>query len=320
MLVNGKDAKGSAARQRILDNCKGVIDGDNILEELTATGALGERYAYGPGIDEPLVGQRQPKIFYYEADGLGSITSLTDPTGAVAATYTYDSFGFLTNSTGSATNWFRYTARQFDSDTALYYNRARYYDPTTGRFLSEDPVRMKGGINFYRYVSNSPINLVDPFGFCPDGWTGLTQDQIASFLNAAQDLTNLKLTHNQMDCSHFVHQSLENAGIDVGAYASTQDMWNSPYYQPIDQGDVNPGDLIMFATTNNGGQSYSQHVVISNGADFIGSQNTTGPATVTDWQNNNYWNGTDLSTILGEQNGALPEYRYRSICLPVQSQ
>jgi RHS repeat-associated protein len=141
-----------------------VYDGDNILEELTATGALGERYTYGPGIDEPLVGQRQPKIFYYEADGLGSITSLTDPTGAVAATYTYDSFGFLTNSTGSATNWFRYAARQFDSDTALYYNRARYYDPTTGRFLSQDPSGFKAGVNFYTYVENHPTSLIDPFG------------------------------------------------------------------------------------------------------------------------------------------------------------
>jgi RHS Repeat len=46
----------------------------------------------------------QPLIFYYEADGLGSVTSLTSPTGAVAATYTYDSFGFMTNSTGTATN------------------------------------------------------------------------------------------------------------------------------------------------------------------------------------------------------------------------
>jgi YD repeat-containing protein len=86
-----------------------VYDGDNIIEELTGTtGALSERYTYGPGIDEPLVGQRDPKIFYYEADGLGSVTSLTDPTGAVAASYTYDSFGFLMNSTGSATNWFRF--------------------------------------------------------------------------------------------------------------------------------------------------------------------------------------------------------------------
>jgi RHS repeat-associated protein len=144
-----------------------VYDGNNIEQELNADGSLGERYTYGPSVDEPLVGQRQPKIFYYEADGLGSVTSLTDPTGAVAATYTYDSSGFLTNSTGSATNWFRYTARQFGSDTALYYYRARYYDPTVGRFLSEDPIRFDGGANFYRYAANNPVNLSDPYGLCP---------------------------------------------------------------------------------------------------------------------------------------------------------
>jgi len=143
-----------------------VYDGSNIEEELNADGTLGERYTYGSGTDEPLVGQRQPKIFFYEADGLGSVTSLTDPTGAVAATYTYDSFGFLTGSTGSATNWFRYTARQFDSDTALYYYRARYYDPTVGRFISEDPIRVRGGINFYPYVHNNSVNVTDPLGLC----------------------------------------------------------------------------------------------------------------------------------------------------------
>ena len=145
-----------------------VYDGSNIEEELNADGTLGERYTYGPGIDEPLVGQRQPKIFFYEADGLGSVTSLTDPTGAVAATYTYDSFGFLTNSTGNATNWFRYTARQSDSDTALYYYRARYYDPTIGRFISEDPIQFAAGSpNFYAYVYNSPLDYRDPKGKDP---------------------------------------------------------------------------------------------------------------------------------------------------------
>ena len=141
-----------------------VYDGDNINEELNASGNLGERYTQGPGIDEPLVGQRQPLIFYYEADGLGSITSLTNPDGTVAATYTYESFGFLRESTGSATNWFRYTARQFDSSTALYYYRARYYDPMTGRFLSEDPIGTSGALDLYLYVSNNPVNRVDAFG------------------------------------------------------------------------------------------------------------------------------------------------------------
>jgi RHS repeat-associated protein len=143
-----------------------VYDGDNITEELGPNGSLasGERYTYGPGVDEPLVGQRQPKIFFYEADGLGSVTSLTDPTGAIAATYTYDSFGFMTASTGSATNWFRYTGRQFDSTGGLYYYRTRYYDPMSGRFLSEDPIGFKGGANFYEYSLNSPMRWKDPSG------------------------------------------------------------------------------------------------------------------------------------------------------------
>jgi RHS repeat-associated protein len=161
-----------------------VYDGDNIIEELNgATGTLGERYTYGPGIDEPLVGQRQPQIFYYDADGLGSITSLTTPTGSVAATYTYDSFGFMTGSTGSATNWFRYTARQFDSDTGLYNYRARYVDPTIGRFISEDPIRFMGGTNFYRYVGNSPLDFVDPFGLCPPKKQQTCQDAILNAVN-----------------------------------------------------------------------------------------------------------------------------------------
>jgi RHS repeat-associated protein len=144
-----------------------VYDGSNIEEELNGTaGTLGEQFTYGPGIDEPLVGQRQPQIYYYEADGLGSVTSLTEPTGAVAATYTYDSFGNTTNSTGSATNWFRYTGREYDSTGGLYYYRARYYDPEMGRFLSEDPMRFSAGSNFYPYVRNSPLDLTDPTGLC----------------------------------------------------------------------------------------------------------------------------------------------------------
>jgi RHS repeat-associated protein len=139
-----------------------------LLRFALGTRAGRERWTCGPGVDESLVGQRQPKIYYYEADGIGSVTSLTDPTGAIAATYTYDSFGNTTASTGSATNSFRYAGREFDSSTALYYNRARYYDQTTGRFLSEDPVGFFGGSsNLYPYVENNPVRLKDAAGLSP---------------------------------------------------------------------------------------------------------------------------------------------------------
>jgi RHS repeat-associated protein len=101
---------------------------------------------------------------FYHVDGLGSVTSLSSGAGALAETYGYDSFGKQTSSSGSLTNPFQYTAREFDLETSLYYYRARYYDPQSGRFLSEDPANFGGGPNFYVYSLNNPINLRDPRG------------------------------------------------------------------------------------------------------------------------------------------------------------
>jgi RHS repeat-associated protein len=105
---------------------------------------------------------------YYHADGLGSITSLSGSAGSLTETYGYDSFGKQTSSSGSLTNPLRYTAREFDSETSLYYYRARYYDPSVGRFLTEDPIRIAGGgPDFYGYVQNDPADNIDPSGLCP---------------------------------------------------------------------------------------------------------------------------------------------------------
>ena len=68
------------------------------------------------------------------------------------------------SATGSNRNRFWYTAREWDEETGLDYYRARYYDPASGRFISEDPIGFRGGINFYKYATNHPINLKDPSG------------------------------------------------------------------------------------------------------------------------------------------------------------
>ena len=104
---------------------------------------------------------------FYNADGLGTITSLANTAGSLAQTYTFDSFGKQTASSGSLTNPFQYTARESDSETGLYYYRARYYDSNVGRFISEDLITFRGGINFYPYGLDSPVNLNDPSGLCP---------------------------------------------------------------------------------------------------------------------------------------------------------
>jgi len=141
-----------------------AYDGDNVVEELDGSGNLVAHYTQGTGIDEPLAMYRGLTTSYFHADGLGSITSLTNGSGQLAASYVYGSFGKLAASTGSITNPFQYTGREFDAETGLYYYRARYFDQTTGRFISEDPIGFFGGINFYSYVKNNPIDFTDPSG------------------------------------------------------------------------------------------------------------------------------------------------------------
>jgi RHS repeat-associated protein len=141
-----------------------AYDGDNLIEETNAAGAVVARYEQTQNIDEPLAMLRSAATSYYHADGLGSVTSLSSAAGSIANTYTYDSFGKLTASTGSLVNPFRYTARETDTETGLYYYRARYYDPNAGRFLSEDPIAFSGGPDFYAYVRNNAPNFIDPSG------------------------------------------------------------------------------------------------------------------------------------------------------------
>jgi RHS repeat-associated protein len=144
-----------------------AYDGFNLIQTMNSGGTVVSRYTLTQNIDEPLAEVRSGANSYYEADGLGSITSLSSSTGSVMNTYTYDSFGNVTNSTGTLGNPFSYTGREFDGQTGLYFNRARYYDSTAGRFLSEDPIRFFGRVDFYSYVSNGSTNFSDPSGLCP---------------------------------------------------------------------------------------------------------------------------------------------------------
>ena len=103
--------------EKISPNATSIFayDADNLVETMNATGGLVAHYTQGQNIHEPLAMQRGATTDYYEADGLGSITSLTASNGTVAQSYTYDSFGNTTNSSGSLRNYFQYTGREFDT-------------------------------------------------------------------------------------------------------------------------------------------------------------------------------------------------------------
>jgi RHS repeat-associated protein len=142
-----------------------VYDGEDILLEYDGANVLQARYTHGPGIDEPIAMTRDSSTYFYHQDGLGTVTELTDSSGATAQSYAYDAYGNIVQQTGTVENPYTYTGRELDSETGLYYYRARYYDPRTGRFLQKDPIGLAGGdTNLYGYVRNNPINLVDPMG------------------------------------------------------------------------------------------------------------------------------------------------------------
>src|SRR5947207_672750 len=140
---------------------KFVYDGEDVIEDLDGDENVVTTYLNGPGIDNKIRQTDANGNLYYVSDHLGSTTALTDQNGNVIEQQTYDSFG---NGTGSSLTRYTYTGREFDADTGLYYYRARWYDPQVGRFISEDPIGLFGGINSYTYVENDPIANVDPEG------------------------------------------------------------------------------------------------------------------------------------------------------------
>jgi RHS repeat-associated protein len=138
--------------------------GSNVIEEVDNGANVLARYTQGQGSDQHLAELRSGTVSYYDQDALGSVTSLSTLAASLANTYTYDAFGKLITLTGTLTNPFLYTGREFDPEIGTYYYRARYYDQTIGRFVSEDPIRFAASSSFYVYTQNRPVNATDPTG------------------------------------------------------------------------------------------------------------------------------------------------------------
>lgn len=135
-----------------------------VVTQAAPAGTL-TRYTYGDG----LISQRRGgNSHFYGIDGTGSTRLLTDGTGAVADTYTFDAFGNLLASTGSTSNDFLFGGEQYDPNLGFYYLRARYMDPANGRFIGPDPFAGSpydpASLHRYSYAHNNPVNRSDPTG------------------------------------------------------------------------------------------------------------------------------------------------------------
>ncbi len=131
----------------------------------TVTGGSTTSYVYGPTGAPLLEILPSGATYYYSGDNLDSTRVLTDASGAVVNSYTYSPYGRLSSSTGTVPNPLLYGGQYLDSGSGLYYLRARYYDPSTGQFLSIDPL-VQVTLSPYAYVLGNPVNGVDPGGEC----------------------------------------------------------------------------------------------------------------------------------------------------------
>lgn len=137
-----------------------------VVEE---TGASQRVYTYGlQRISEYQVVNSAWTRSFYGYDGEGNVRQLTNAAGATTDTYEYDAFGNELNSTGTTPNEFLYRGEQYDPDLGLYYLRARYYNPITGRFMSRDPENGETDdpktLHKYLYAGGNPVNAKDPTG------------------------------------------------------------------------------------------------------------------------------------------------------------
>ena len=162
-----KDASGTVTLTEFY-----IYDGSNLLLVLDGSGNVKQRYFNGPNENQVLaeetniVSSGAGDTHWALTDHEGSVRDVIANSGSVLDHIQYDSFGnILSQSNAADAMRLAYTGQQYDSQTGLYYDHARYYDPTTGRFLSTDPAGFSAGDeNLYRYVGNSPVDNTDPAG------------------------------------------------------------------------------------------------------------------------------------------------------------
>ena len=156
-----------------------VYDGLNPVQEKNG-GTVTANLLTGLGIDEFFTRTDGVGSRALLPDALGSTVALGDNTGTLQTQYTYEPFGYATQTGLASASSYKYTGRE-DDGTGLYYYRARYYHPRLQRFIAEDPIGFVGGdINIYAYVGGNPISRTDPLGlFSPSKHRWITNQALA---------------------------------------------------------------------------------------------------------------------------------------------
>ncbi|MEM7314725.1 MAG: RHS repeat-associated core domain-containing protein, partial [Planctomycetota bacterium] len=155
--------------ERVVKTASGItthfhygLDGQ-LLAETDDTGAQIREYVYLHGAPLALI-DAAGDVYYYHNDHLGTPQVMTNANEAVVWEGHYTPFGTVDEAEATVTNPLRFPGQYFDEESGTHYNYFRDYDPSTGRYLTSDPIGLEGGVNSYAYVENAPTVLVDPSG------------------------------------------------------------------------------------------------------------------------------------------------------------
>ena len=210
-----------------------VYDASTSLPVVLTDGTL--KYVYGAGLAYTVDSSGNVQVAH--TDGLGSVRALTDGTGSVVQTYETDPFGVSTQTQGTSTQPFQFTGQQQDAESSFYYLRARYYDPTIGRFLTRDPQSGSAiapqTLNLYAYADNNPVTLTDPSGRfgCRDFLCAAVGAGAAaiSWLTSPEGFTAVATAIGVAKTFQDPSQSLKEKVVTVGILLA---------------GTINPGDIL----------------------------------------------------------------------------
>jgi RHS repeat-associated protein len=158
-----------------------VWDKDVVLHEVHNDSGLASTWIFEGDTYNPLCTIQGGKFYSVVSDHIGTPYALFDTDGNQLWRTGHDSFGALNNCAEHGIPCtLRFKGQWFDSETGLHYSRFRYMDPATGRFISQDPIMLAGGVNWYAYTPN-PINWTDPLGLgCEDEDLDPTLDNMTS--------------------------------------------------------------------------------------------------------------------------------------------
>ncbi len=160
----GNTINGTEVVQYVVDKNRPYAQ---VLEEEHTRGGLSATTSYVYG-DALISAATEGSTHYYHTDGLGSVRHLSDASGALTDSYTYNAYGLLTTSSGATVNPYLYRGEQYDDALNAYYLRSRYYQPRTGRFLTTDPFQgvptTPMSLHRYLYGNDAPVNFLDPSG------------------------------------------------------------------------------------------------------------------------------------------------------------